>query len=138
MVASFVGVRQCKALLAAVADCDVTAPKSLTALTDAFDALGATSAGSDPMAELVKRVAAAGGISGKELNKLIADAATERMVREFRTGLIQHVEGPIVKEFVKALEGGSAEVRRVGGPLGRRRCVSGRRGCRESGCMAGD
>lgn len=108
-ISSSVGVRHARTLLSDIAACNVEPPKVLVDLVSAFDDLAQATATTDPAAELVKAVAG-GRLRGKELDKQIAAAAAALQVQEFRRGLQQRVERPLLMQFVQALdEGGAAD-----------------------------
>ncbi|MEW5808566.1 MAG: hypothetical protein AB1925_03855 [Actinomycetota bacterium] len=106
---SFVNTRHAQALLREIAQFGIEPPEALTSIIGAHEELAKVTAARDPMADLVKAIAA-GSLRGDELEKQVDRAADELHRRQFRADLRAHVEPAIVRQFVNAVdEGGGAD-----------------------------
>lgn len=106
---SFLGVRHAKALLAAIAECGVTPPKTLTGLVAGFDELKSVSTQTNAVDELVKKLASGKPMSTAERDKAIEAAWAAHEIGQFRFNICQRVEPALLRQFGQALEDGAAD-----------------------------
>jgi hypothetical protein len=106
---AYVGVRDAKALLAAVQDCGVTPPQLLTDLLTGYDELNSADTGTNALDQLVKVFSTGQAMTPDQRDKVIADAWAAQGIAEFRAGLQQRVEPALLRQFGQALENGAAD-----------------------------
>lgn len=101
-MSSFVSIRHADALFDSITACGSTPPTSLTALVDAYRELSNVGIGKDPTTALIDDVVA--GLRGKSLEERISAARAAVQDNDFRAGLKQRVERPLLKRFVEVLD----------------------------------
>ena len=108
MLSSNTRIVDARRLVAAVEGAGATAPKVLTDLLAGFDLLGGTPAPGDHSSEIIES-AAAGTLTPKDLDGLIAKAAQAQAAADYRARLRQRGEHLFVKRFHQALCDGAAD-----------------------------
>ena len=91
MLSSNTRIVDARRLVAAIEAVGATAPKVLTDILAGFDLLGGTPAPGDHSSEIIE-AAAAGTLTSKKLDELIAKAAQAQSAAEFRGRLRQQAE----------------------------------------------
>ncbi|OBE98988.1 hypothetical protein [Mycobacterium sp. 852002-10029_SCH5224772] len=99
-------VTHARRLIAAVTDCGVQPPESLTSVLEGLDALTELSAPADPTQALI-RGALDGGPAKAE--KMLADYAVAKLAAEERKNLRGRLDPEFLKEFCDRLEAGGAD-----------------------------
>lgn len=99
-------ITHARRLMAAVTDCGVQPPKTLTSVLEGLDALTASSAPADPTHVLIK-----GALHGgpAQAEKMLADYAVAKLVAEERKNLRGKLEPEFLVEFCERLEDGGAD-----------------------------